>query len=159
MTARRGRTPSAKPATQASPTKARRAEKVKVQRVEPADEPKPPKQDVVLVTGPTDDGKGVNVLRAKNDTLQVGAVRPLEEGKPILGELVRLKQRSESPALFDVESQLPSPTPSTNAAKPKPRANTDARPTSAGPAQVATDTYRSGWDRIYKRSAKKNLPN
>lgn len=123
-----------------------------------------PKQgrDVVLVTGPTEDGKGLSVLRAKDDTLQIGAVRPLEEGKPIHGEVVKLKQRGELPGLFDVESQFdaaaeggtaPARRPATN------RADSNARPTSAGPAQVATDTYRTGWDRIYRRSTKRELPN
>ncbi|MCB9589805.1 MAG: hypothetical protein H6718_30600 [Polyangiaceae bacterium] len=161
MTARRsGRIPRAQsPArTQSAKTaKPQEADAVSVSRVEAAAKPKAKEQDVVLVTGPTDDGKGMNVLRAKNDTLQVGAVRPLEEGKPILGELVKLKPRADSPALFDVESQLPSPAPAKDTAAK--RQHPGARATSAGPAQVATDTYRSGWDRIYKRNAKKSLPN
>lgn len=171
MTARRnGRAPQTTVAARSVKTaQDSGADKVPVSRIEAADKPKANKQDVVLVTGPTDDGKGMNVLRAKNDTLQVGAVRPLEEGKPILGELVTLKPRPDSPALFDVESQLPSPVkpaaPQAAGGGPARRADrasrtdSSARPTTAGPAQVATDTYRSGWDRIYKRGAKKSLPN
>ncbi len=161
MTARRsGRVPRAQSATKdAKLTKTSNVDTVSVERVEPAGKPKAVGQDVVLVTGPTEDGKGMNVVRAKDDTLQIGAVRPLEEGKPILGEVVKLKQRAESPALFDVESQLASQAPATDTPKRAPRTSSHERLTSTGPAQVATDTYRSGWDRIYKRSAKKSLPN
>lgn len=151
MTRRSGSSPRAKTPRQETSNS---TDAVQASRVEAVPAPKPASQDVVLVTGPTDDGKGMNVLRAKDDTLQIGAMRPLEEGKPILGELVKLKPRTESPALFDVETHLPNPVQG----KAK-RSDPSARPTSAGPAQVATDTYRTGWDRIYRRSGKKSLPN
>ena len=164
MTARRsGRVPSrvssaaVRDPKSAKSTTPKQADKLSVSRVEPVAQPKATEQDVVLVTGPTDDGKGVNVLRAKNHRVPVGAVGHLEGGTPILGELVKLKPRADSPALFDVESQLPSPVQAKDTAAK--RQNPGSRATSAGPAQVATDTYRSGWDRIYRRSAKKSLPN
>jgi len=58
------------------------------------------------------------------------------EGKPIEGEVVSLTQRPEAPLLFDVKSELPDPR---------------ARATEDGPAQVATDAYRKGWDAVWGR--------
>ncbi len=67
--------------------------------------------------------------------LQAGLVRPLEHGKPIHGEVVRLKPRDESPLLFDVDVQH------------------DAGSVSLGrPAKVATAKYRSGWDSIWAKT-------
>ena len=63
--------------------------------------------------------------------VEAGTMRPLDEGKPIHGEIVRLKPREESPALFDVEVQH------------------DARPSTGRPAKVATDEYRKGWESIW----------
>ena len=73
--------------------------------------PKKPK-DVVLVHSPTPDGGGVNVLRARRQGLEVGTMRPLAEGRPIHGEVVKLTQRPETPLLYDVETELPHPEPS-----------------------------------------------
>jgi hypothetical protein len=103
--------------------------------------PKPvkstPREDVVLVHGLTDDGKGYQVLRKRGDDLRFGAMRPLEEGKPIHGEVVRLKPREESVALYDVESQHAAPDTSAD----------DADRT--GPPKVTNARYRSGWDAIW----------
>lgn len=93
-------------------------------------DPKRNGEDVLLVHSPTDDGRGWRVLRKREERLEIGAIRPAEEGKPIQGELVSLKQRAGTP-LFDVEVQY---------APPRPH---------AGPARVATDAYRSGWDAIF----------
>ena len=94
-------------------------------------------KDVVLVHGLTDDGKGLAVLRARNGELEAGACRPLEHGKPIHGEVVRLKPRKECPVLCDVETALPAP-----AARER-----------SGPAQVATRAYRDNWDAIFASRA------
>jgi hypothetical protein len=113
--------------------------------------PKKP-TDLVLVHSPTDDGAGVNVLRARRDGLEVGTMRPLEEGRPIHGEVVKLTPRPETPLLFEAETEFapeaPKATPKDNAAPPPDRG------TSAGPAQVASDSYRKNWDAIWKRPAK-----
>ncbi|HEX4510360.1 MAG TPA: hypothetical protein VH328_09785 [Burkholderiaceae bacterium] len=63
-------------------------------------------------------------------------LRPLQSGKPIEGEVVSLSPREDAPMLFDVKSELPSPYPAD-------------RSTSDGPAQVATDAYRKGWDAVW----------
>jgi hypothetical protein len=116
--------------------------------------PRKPK-DFVLVHSPTDDGAGVNVLRARQDRLEVGTMRPLEEGRPIHGEVVKLTPRPEMPMLFEAETAfLGQDTPKQSKQKGKPVAESE-RGTSAGPAQVASDTYRKNWDVIWKRPAKR----
>jgi len=88
-------------------------------------------RDVVLVYGRSDDGQGYDVLRQKGEEIQAGTMRPLVEGKPIHGEVVRLKPRNDSPVLFDVQVQ-------------------HETPSSLGrPAKVATERYRRGWESIW----------
>ncbi len=99
----------------------------------PTEAPKPP-SDVLFVHGPTADGEGVNVLRARDERLEIGQVRPLKEGKSITGEIVQLIPREGSPRAFDVKVMAKIDGP---AALP------------AGPAQVATREYRDGWDRVF----------
>ncbi len=103
-------------------------------------------QDVVLIHGMTEDQKGLKVLRARNDTIEVGEVRPLAEGQPINNDVVRLKPRAGAPYLCDVETQY-----SPEAARKTARAQTDdiARKQRTGPAQVATKAYRDNWDAIW----------
>ncbi len=93
-----------------------------------------PKGDVVLVYGRSEDGKAHHVLRQRGEAIEAGTMRALDEGKPIHGEVIRLKPREESPVLFDVEVQH------------------DARPSLGGrPAKVATDEYRKGWESIWAK--------
>ena len=87
-----------------------------------------------MVYGRSEDGKAYDVLRRRGPELELGTVRPLDEGKPIHGEVVRLKPREDSPALFDVEVQH------------------DARPSAGRPAKVATEQYRKGWESIWAKS-------
>jgi hypothetical protein len=113
-------------------------------------------KDVVLVHGPTPDGAGVNVLRARKEGLELGTMRPLEHGRPIHGEVVKLTPRTEMPMLYDVETTLPAPEQSGAGtdAKQAPEALVD-RAAASGPAQVASDSYRKNWDAIWKRPAKR----
>ena len=101
---------------------------------------RPLESDVVLVCGRSEESGAYDVLRQRGRQIEAGQMRPVDEGKPIHGELVSLKPREESPALFDVEVQH------------------DARPSpSTGrPAKVATERYRKGWDSIWE---KKKQPN
>ena len=89
--------------------------------------------DVVLVYGRSEDGKAHHVLRQRGEAIEAGTMRPLDQGKPIHGEVVQLKPREESPVLFDVEVQH------------------DARPSTGRPAKVATDEYRKGWESIWAK--------
>jgi hypothetical protein len=95
--------------------------------------------DVVLLQGPTDDGEGAQVIRARGDQLEAGEVRPLRDGKPLSsGEIVQLVPRRESPCLFDVRVQHT--LPATPREEPRPQ---------GGPAQVATTAYRESWERTF----------
>ena len=85
----------------------------------------------VLLVGPPTEGGGFAVLRERADRLEVGEVRALREGVPITGELVKLRRRPEHERLFDVEVLA------------------DVSTTRSGPAQVASEAYRTGWEAIF----------
>ena len=87
----------------------------------------------------------MNVLRAREERVEVGVLSPLREGKPIHGEVVKLVARPEAPRLFDVETQLEAPR-ATDASRPA----EEARATAGRPAQVASDSYRKNWDAIFQ---------
>lgn len=112
---------------------------------EPADKP----SDVVLIHGVTPDGHGLEVLRKRNERFELGALRPVRQGCPIHGELVKVKPRPEFPLLCDIETELPKPaTLADVAARPEPSSS------HKGPAQVASENYRRNWDLIWNRPAK-----
>jgi len=96
--------------------------------------PKPP-TDVVILGGPTNDGEGVRVMRVRDESVGLGEVRPMKDGVPIAGEVVKLRPRETAPAVCDVEVLHPAPAP--------------AR-TGSGPAKVASDAYRDNWDRVFR---------
>lgn len=105
-------------------------------------------EDVVLIHGVAEDGSALKVLRARNGSIESGAVKPLEEGKPIHGEVVRLKPRETCPLVCDVTVDVPKPEPAASPARAK-----------KGPAQVASDAYRENWDAIWSRPEKRELLN
>lgn len=118
--------------------------------------------DVVLIHGVTDDGQGLRVLRARDERVELGQVRPLQEGKPLSGDIVKLKPRPESPFLCDVETELELP----EAAKPTfRRASTETQGDGApearrkGPARVSSAAYRQNWDAIWSSTKKSELSN
>jgi hypothetical protein len=90
-----------------------------------------PNEDVVLVHGRTEDG-ALQVIRKKGDELSAGELRPVEEGKPLRGNLLKLRPREDMPLLADVEEEIAITSPSLSK-----------------PAQVATDSYRKGWDGLW----------
>lgn len=94
-------------------------------------------QDVALVWRGEREGP-LNVLRHRSNRLELGRLEPLQEGKPIHGELVQLHPRENSP-LYDVQVHMPAPTAAAPAVN------------LAGPPQIATERYRSNWDAIYAR--------
>lgn len=96
-------------------------------------------QDVVLVHGVTEDKQGLRVLRAREQGLELGEVRPVKEGQPLTQDLVRLKPRKDAPYLCDVETEF-------SASEHKQQSPVR---TQKGPAQVASKTYREGWDAIF----------
>lgn len=118
------------------------------------EKPEAPKQDVVLLHSPTEDGEGIRVLRARearedekaekpeqNCVVEVGEVRPLKPGKPISGEVVRLMPREGAPRVCDVEVMA-----NVTASQPHKGAHQEPH---KGPAQVATKAYRTSWERIF----------
>lgn len=129
--------------------------------------------DVVLLHSPNETGDGIRVVRKRQDTIELGELRPMREGQPIHGDVVRLTPREESALLFDCEVVLPSqtrketpenklPAPSASAAAPEPADEKKAAPKlpHKGPPRVTTDAYRGGWDAIFgKRPDKNNAPN
>ena len=129
-----------------------------------AEKPQKTGSDVVLIHGVTEDGKGLNVLRARDERIEVGQVRPLEEGKPLTGDVVRLTPRPDAPYLCDVETEVRVKAPAQSVAR---RSSTSAAPNAPasaprrhGPPQVASDAYRRNWDAIWKsRDDKSKLPN
>jgi hypothetical protein len=90
------------------------------------------KQDVVVLGPPTADGGGVHVLRARDERLEAGELRTLQEGKPIAGEVVSLAPRPGRPRICDVTASY------------SPKANRGK-----GPPKVASSAYRAGWDEIF----------
>ena len=97
--------------------------------------------DVALIAGVSESG-ALHVVRQRDDRVEFGAIRPLREGMPITGELVRLVPRREFPLLCDVKTEFKAPTAPSDVA-PRPSS------TSHGPAQVASERYRENWDRIW----------
>ena len=104
-----------------------------------------------MIHGVTPDGEGLQILRARENRLELGAIRPLREGAPITGEVVTLRPRANTPALCDVEVHVKAP----EAAPADDRQTPRAALSHPGPAQVATDDYRRNWDAIWSRAADK----
>jgi len=75
------------------------------------------------------DEHGVHVLRRRGPDAPV-------EGQPITEEVISLRPRADAPLVFDVKTVLE---------RPQPRVAAD------GPSQVATDSYRKGWDSVFGR--------
>ncbi|MCC6558497.1 MAG: hypothetical protein IT372_36630 [Polyangiaceae bacterium] len=106
----------------------------------PAEDAAPPaREDVVFVHGATECGGGYRVIRKRDDSIEIGEIRALEEGRPVHGDIVRLRPRSEHERLFDVEVLMDAPKQIEEARR------------SSGPAQVATDAYRTNWEAIFGR--------
>jgi hypothetical protein len=110
-----------------------------------SDDEASPKQDVVFVHSPLDEGEGFRVIRRRDDAIELGELRSVQEGRPIHGEMVRLCPRKEHERLFDVEVLVPKPEPASS-----PR---------SGPAQVATHAYRQNWDSIFGDRNERDLSN
>ena len=94
-------------------------------------------KDVVLIGPPTNDGAGVHVIRARQERIETGELRALVEGRPITGEIVTLEPRKDNPRVCDVTDSY------------KPKAHASAELAHKGPANVATDAYREGWDEVF----------
>jgi hypothetical protein len=101
--------------------------------------------DVALIHAVEPDGS-VHIIRRRGDRLEAGALQPLREGAPIVGEVVALRPRPAHPALCDVEVLYEPRAAPARTAEPAP-----APARRKGPAQIATETYRTNWDSIWSR--------
>lgn len=99
------------------------------------------KQDVVVLGPPTSDGNGVHVLRARDERIEAGELRNIEEGKPITGEIVTLAPRKDNPRICDVRDAYAPPSSGSK----------------KGPAQVASKAYRDNWDEVFSSPTNKQL--
>jgi hypothetical protein len=106
------------------------------------------------VCGVSEDGQGVEVIRKRGERIETGTVRRLEPGKPIHGEVVRLRPRARAPFVCDVEVEFAGP-----AREEETRRTTESLGANSGPAQVATESYRKNWDAVYGRTRKPSLLN
>ena len=109
-------------------------------------EPPRPKEDVVFVHGPAERGEGLRVIRKREETIEIGEIRPVQEGRPLQGDLVKLKPRKDHDRLFDVEVLVS-----------REELQSKGALGHAGPAQVATDTYRANWDAIFGAPASSRM--
>jgi hypothetical protein len=102
----------------------------------------PADADVVVLRGPTQDGEGVEVLRARNGDVETGELRTVRPGASVKGvEIVRLVAREGSPLIWNVKVEY------------------DGRARAgAGPAKVSSRAYREGWDSIFGKSEKPDEP-
>jgi hypothetical protein len=109
--------------------------------------------DVAFVYGK--DEHGLHILRRRSDDspVEAGVIQPLAEGRPITGEVISLRPSPGQPLLFNVKTELPGPQPQTETRELEPASTT------TGPSQVATDSYRKGWDTIWggKRTGPRDL--
>jgi hypothetical protein len=104
------------------------------------------KEDLVFVGGPSESGDGYRVIRKREDSIEIGEMRAVQEGRPLTGEMVKLSPRQGQDRLFDVEVLVS-------------REELGQAGVHTGPAQVATETYRANWDAIFGAAAKPELPN
>jgi len=101
-----------------------------------SDDEKAKPSDVVLVQGRTDDGEGIRVLRAREGNVEVGELRAMRPGMPLLsGDVVALTQRAEHPRLWNVDVQY----------------RVEGNKQHSGPAKFASHAYRENWDVVFRR--------
>jgi hypothetical protein len=102
---------------------------------------RPPPQalgDVAIVCGKDEHGLHILRRRSEDGPVEAAVAKPLTEGRPITGEVISMRRREDLPFLFDVTSEID--------ASGKPVAATEG---AARPAQVATNSYRRGWEAIW----------
>jgi hypothetical protein len=125
-----------------------------------AEQPAKLPRDVALLTGPTPDGEGAQLLRLKEGTLMAGELRPMREGQPLNGaELVRLQPMHPKLPVCAVETLH---APKAAAGRATRTRGGDGRSEAAaeaarrqGPARVSTDAYRKNWNAVFGTRRKK----
>jgi hypothetical protein len=114
--------------------------------------PGAPGDDLAFVVGKDEHGLHILRRRSGEGPIEAGVLRPLTEGKPITGEVISLRPRPDLPFMFNVKTELAGPNIAAGAAPDEP-------PATDGPSQVATDSYRKGWEKIFggKRTTARDL--
>ncbi len=109
-------------------------------------------RDLVFVESTTE--HGLAIVRLKSDAggdvqIEAGELRPIREGQPLHGEVLKLTPRIENARLFDAEVLMPAPL-ALSAGGP---ATSDAPSSKTlghkGPARVTTEAFRTNWDGIF----------
>jgi hypothetical protein len=95
-----------------------------------------PKSGDTLYVGPGIDGVHPCVTKTADNQHVPGRVRALKHGENIIGEAL-ITQPTDEPGIYKVVDTIQG-----QAAPETPKATN-------GPAQVATDEYRDGWERIF----------
>lgn len=93
-------------------------------------------EDVLFVHSRVDESGAYRVLRKREDRIEVAQIQSMQEGQPIMGEVVKLHPREGADRLFDVEVVMEAPA---------------AQAARGRPAQVASAAYRHHYDRIFGR--------
>ncbi|MFP6684972.1 MAG: hypothetical protein VB934_09670 [Polyangiaceae bacterium] len=88
-------------------------------------------RDIVFVHGKSERGR-YQVIRQRDQQIEIGEMTTVREGQPILGDLVKLHPLEQHERLFACETIVKSPVRNEQ-----------------GPAQVASEAYRSGWEAIF----------
>jgi len=88
-------------------------------------------QDIVFVHGKSEGGR-YQVIRQRDQQIEIGEMATVREGQPILGDLVKLHPLEQHERLFACETIASSPVREEQ-----------------GPAQVASEAYRKGWEAIF----------
>ena len=97
--------------------------------------------DIAVVWGRNENGLYILRRRTEEAPVEAGLLQPLVEGRPINGEVISMRRRGDMPFLFDVKTEIAAP----QAVEPS--------TASHGPSQVATESYRKGWDAIWGADA------
>jgi hypothetical protein len=105
----------------------------------PKREQSSPLGDIAVVWGKNENGIYILRRRAEEAPVEAGVLQPLVEGKPINGEVISMQRRSDLPFVFDVKTEV---------------AHDEPAAASQGPSQVATESYRRGWDAIWGPGAR-----
>lgn len=105
-------------------------------------------QDVVLIEGPTDDGKGLRAIRSRPGRLDMTELRAVKENQGVNDqEIVRLHPRKNAPFICDVTVLRHHP----DGDETQPTENR-----SNGPLKVSTRAYRKNWDTVFGLSKLKS---
>jgi hypothetical protein len=108
--------------------------------------------DVAVVWGRNENGIYILRRRAQEAPVEAGLLQPLVEGRPINGEVISMRRRGDLPFLFDIKTEVTA----TGASEADTTSDGPPQAANHGPSQVATESYRRGWDAIWG-STSRNL--